>query len=60
MNVLVVFFLAFFVHDISCATKCNTEGCLTLEDMGSGWGGYFENEEAAPCLNVFKDGVLVR
>ena len=61
MNVQVVFFIFFvFVHEISCATQCKTEGCLTLKDMGSGWGGYFENEENAPCLNVFKDGVLVR
>jgi hypothetical protein len=39
------------VFDVSYGLKCKEDSaCLTLDDMGRGWGGYFKDQANAPCL----------
>jgi len=46
---LVVFSLVIF--DVSYSLKCKSDSaCLTETDMGRGWGGYFKDQDNAPCL----------
>ena len=46
---LTVFSIVFF--DVSHGLTCKEDSaCLTLDTMGSGWGGYFNNQPNAPCL----------
>ena len=46
-----------FQYEVSCEVICETEGCMTYEQMGSWYSFYFENEKYnkyAPCLQFGK------
>ena len=45
------------IFDVSYGgLKCCGNGCLTENDMGAGWGSFFEGQENAPCLAGVVDG----
>ena len=40
-----------FAFGVTYGLKCKSDPeCLTLNDMGAGWGGFFKNQDNAPCL----------
>ena len=50
-------FVLIFQYEASCEVICETDGCMTYEDMGRRWAWYFENEKYnkyAPCLQFGK------
>jgi len=51
MNSAIITIICTIVFDGAFGLKCkNDPECLTLTDMGSGWGGFFNGQDNAPCL----------
>jgi len=51
MKLAIFTILFMFAFDESFGLKCKSDpDCLTLDDMGAGWGGYFKDQANAPCL----------
>jgi len=51
MKLVALTVVSIVILDVSYGLKCKEDSsCLTLDDMGRGWGGYFKNQANAPCL----------